>query len=85
MTNWVINVNIKLYVLCCKTTPDSGAEKGRGVLFNIYPPNEKPWDDEWLLEDAAALAAALEPCSRIPDRTLALSICKQIEEEEKHN
>lgn len=44
--------------------------------FISYSPNEKPGDEEWLLEAAAALAAALELCSRIPDRTLALSICE---------
>lgn len=49
-------------------------------LFKVstsYSPNEKPSDE---LDDAAALAAAaLEPCSRIPDRTLALSICEHME------
>lgn len=52
-------------------------EKADVALVNgstSHSPNEKP-SDEWLLEDAAALAAAApELCRRIPDRTLALRI-----------
>lgn len=56
------------------------------TCFTSYSPKEKPVEAEWSPGEALELAAAaLELCSRIPDRTLARSTCVCNEGENNNN